>query len=276
MEPRVLVVSLFAPYTVNFDAAPLSPNGAAQPGRPLTRSGSAGRNSVWSGRRSSMYRTPTTPLGRSAEPHSRRRSTFSVNSFKLSPISRTCAKSPGAADCRGSGDCEGDAPDVTAPQSSAHVAADCAAGNGTLPNADKAGPSQLALQIAEAAGAHTPPANTLDFTRKLNQDQMREKQQRSAGAGKGDRLLRDHLPSHGASDGAAAAGQQGSTEPLAAAIAGLQITNGQSEASAVAVPSAAGGDSRPEEQFTVEHLNVGNTGLFNAVNASLDHFAERV
>ncbi|KAJ2758815.1 Trehalose-6-P synthase/phosphatase complex subunit, partial [Coemansia nantahalensis] len=130
--------------------------------------------------------------------------------------------------------------------------------------------------IAEAAGAHTPPANTLDFTRKLNQDQMREKQQRSAGAGKGDRLLRDHLPSHGASDGAAAAGQQGSTEPLAAAIAGLQITNGQSEASAVAVPSAAGGDSRPEEQFTVEHLNVGNTGLFNAVNASLDHFAERV
>ncbi|KAJ2218723.1 Trehalose-6-P synthase/phosphatase complex subunit [Coemansia sp. RSA 518] len=31
-----------------------------------------------------------------------------------------------------------------------------------------------------------------------------------------------------------------------------------------------------DDPFTVEHLNVGNIGLFNAVNASLDLFAERV
>ncbi|KAJ1732856.1 Trehalose-6-P synthase/phosphatase complex subunit [Coemansia biformis] len=303
MEPRVLVVSLFAPYSVSFGSTPLSPAGGAgaQHERPLARSGSVGRNAMWSGRRSSMYRTHTTPLGRSAEPHSRRRSTFSVDSIKLSPISRTSTKGP----AENGSSSPGAGASVPAPQSHGrketappHVPNDCVPAGETLCIADKPGPSQLAYRIEEAAGVHTPPPTTLDFTRKLNLDQMREKHERKAGAGKRDRLLRNHLlapaapapaaqaghaPTGGFQNGvpvpngrAAAAAAAGQEQSLAAAIAGLQIANGRSEVPLIVQPGDADADLGPEEQFTVEHLNVGNIGLFNAVNASLDLFAERV
>ncbi|KAJ2692586.1 Trehalose-6-P synthase/phosphatase complex subunit, partial [Coemansia spiralis] len=275
MEPRVLVVSLFAPYSVSFGTTPRTPSSGGQQERPLARSGSVGRNAMWNGRRSSMYRTHTTPLGRCAEPHSRRRSTFSVNSVKLSPISRTSPKSLAEDAGQGNGQGGSSPGNEAAPQSRAHVPDDCAGGDETLCIADKPGPSQLAFEIEEAAGVHTPPANTLDFTRKLNLEQMREKQQRKAGVGRRDSLLRECPPPHRASDGAAA-GQQAPSEPLEAAIAGLQITNRRSGMPLIVAPGADSSDVCSEEQFTVEHLNIGNIGLFNAVNASLDHFAERV
>ncbi|KAJ2841348.1 hypothetical protein J3B02_005920, partial [Coemansia erecta] len=110
MEPRVLVVSLFAPYSVNFDIAsatkdPDTPTSAGLGGRSgpptsvherqMSRSGSTGRNSIWNGRRSSVHRTHTTPLGHHGQPHSRRRSTFSV---KLAPISRKSSDGSTAQD----------------------------------------------------------------------------------------------------------------------------------------------------------------------------------
>ncbi|KAJ2260163.1 hypothetical protein EV176_006763, partial [Coemansia sp. RSA 451] len=200
MEPRVLVVSLFAPYSVNFDAGPKTPSSGGGASsvheRQIGRSGSTGRSAVWNGRRSSMHRTHTTPLGRHAEPHSRRRSTFSINAVKLAPISRNSSKTsdggnatspcdkPGAylTPCN-----EGDGADPAEASNEGAAAAD------TSRITDKPGPSQLAYSIEEAAGAHTPSPNTLDFTRKLNIDQMREKQERKTGAGKHGRMLHNKL-----------------------------------------------------------------------------------
>ncbi|KAJ2477078.1 hypothetical protein IWW47_006245, partial [Coemansia sp. RSA 2052] len=208
MEPRVLVVSLFAPYSVNFDVQPKSPcdtssatattaSAASAAGagfgsvheRQMGRSGSTGRNSVWNGRRSSVHRTPTTPLGHHGQPHSRRRSTFSVNAVKLAPISRT---SPDAAEVCGAtspGDKCGQGLEVCAEAEETHGGKRAGAAK---PHLGKLGPSQLAYNIEEAAGAHTPPVTTLDFTRKLNLDSMREKREQRAGAGKHGRLLREH------------------------------------------------------------------------------------
>ncbi|KAI9504134.1 hypothetical protein BX070DRAFT_129891 [Coemansia spiralis] len=180
MESRVLVVSLFAPYSVNFDAAQKTPqdiaagaptdNAASVHDKKLGRSGSTSRNSIWNGRRSSVHRTHTTPLGHHGQPHSRRRSTFSI---KLAPVSRTSSDSSDLTSPMSPTDkhesslatcAEGDTDEGTAAPTNTHLS--------------KAGPSQLAFTIDEALGAHTPPANTLDFTRKMNLDLMREKQAR--------------------------------------------------------------------------------------------------
>ncbi|KAJ2786097.1 Trehalose-6-P synthase/phosphatase complex subunit [Coemansia javaensis] len=276
MEPRVLVVSLFAPYSASFGATPKSPaaQGDQQAQHPLTRSASASRSALWSGRRSSMYRTHTTPLGRSAEPHSRRRSTFSVNSIKLSPISRD-----GGADSAGSS---------PSPQSPAGnpATADPPASAETLCFAAKPGPSQLAYRIEEAAGVHTPPPNTLDFTRKLNMDKMRVSQEHkgpaaaaSAAAAAAAAARTAHHPLRAAPNGAPAspAGATAqSLQPVAEAVSGLRITDDRSGAPIADPPASAGLDPESGEHFTVEHLNVGNIGMFNAVNASLHLFAERV
>ncbi|KAJ2414657.1 Trehalose-6-P synthase/phosphatase complex subunit [Coemansia sp. IMI 209128] len=329
MEPRVLVVSLFAPYSVNFDVSPKNPcDSATTPAsatatavgtvhdRQVGRSGSTGRNSVWNGRRSSVHRTPTTPLGRHGQPHSRRRSTFSVNAVKLAPISRT---SPDGAEACG----------ATSPSQSLEA---CAEADGeeahsakpvgaSKPRLGKLGPSQLAYNIEEAAGAHTPPVTTLDFTRKQNLDFMREKREQKTGAGKHGRLLREHHPllSPAASAPPMAAppaefeGYNFGRTPSAATAAVSQARTRECTPAAAShfnelaaaeqrqqqdvvddmlsklhIDTAAGGPSPSEspdvmaavpgtsDQFVVEHLNVGNIGLFNAVNASLDLFAERV
>ncbi|KAJ2656366.1 Trehalose-6-P synthase/phosphatase complex subunit [Coemansia sp. RSA 1199] len=304
MEPRVLVVSLFAPYSVNFDAGPKTPSSGGGASsvheRQLGRSGSTGRSAVWNGRRSSMHRTHTTPLGRHAEPHSRRRSTFSINAVKLAPISRNSSKTsdggnttspcdkPGAylTPCN-----EGDGADPAEASNEGVAAAD------TSRISDKPGPSQLAYSIEEAAGAHMPSPNTLDFTRKLNIDQMREKQERKTGAGKHGRLLHNKLTK--AEPDAAEVRQTppggwygsalatGADSTLASNIAAAVNDNGGGNMT----PGPQIGTQLPKEPqttltaatavetddpFTVEHLNVGNIGLFNAVNASLDLFAERV
>ncbi|KAJ1853249.1 Trehalose-6-P synthase/phosphatase complex subunit [Coemansia sp. RSA 1822] len=304
MEPRVLVVSLFAPYSVNFDAGPKTPSSGGGASsvheRQLGRSGSTGRSAVWNGRRSSMHRTHTTPLGRHAEPHSRRRSTFSINAVKLAPISRNSSKTsdggnatspcdkPGAylTPCN-----EGDGADPAEASNEGVAAAD------TSRISDKPGPSQLAYSIEEAAGAHMPSPNTLDFTRKLNIDQMREKQERKTGAGKHGRLLHNKLTK--AEPDAAEVRQTppggwygsalatGADSTLASNIAAAINDNGGGNMT----PGPQIGTQLPKEPqtmltdatavetddpFTVEHLNVGNIGLFNAVNASLDLFAERV
>ncbi|KAJ2483038.1 Trehalose-6-P synthase/phosphatase complex subunit [Coemansia sp. RSA 2320] len=313
MEPRVLVVSLFAPYSVNFDVLPRSPGGcspttststattmtagaAASNGaalgtvhdRQIGRSGSTGRNSVWNGRRSSVHRTPTTPLGRHGQPHSRRRSTFSVNAVNLAPISRSSPDGPDAC-------CSAVLPSDNAGQSLAACAEadgeDVHGGKtGGKLHLGKLGPSQLAYNIEEAVGAHTPPVTTLDFTRKQNLDLMREKREKKTGAGKHGRLLRDHRNMVQATAGAPPAAvssdfgnycfgrdggsqQQGVVDALSglhtdAAAGGSHLLSEPPDAVA-AVPGTA-------DQFVVEHLNVGNIGLFNAVNASLDLFAERV
>ncbi|KAJ2336202.1 Trehalose-6-P synthase/phosphatase complex subunit, partial [Coemansia sp. RSA 2681] len=341
MEPRVLVVSLFAPYSVNFDVQPKSPcdtssatattaSAASAAGagfgsvheRQMGRSGSTGRNSVWNGRRSSVHRTPTTPLGHHGQPHSRRRSTFSVNAVKLAPISRT---SPDAAEVCGAtspGDKSGQGLEVCAEAEETHGGKRAGVAK---PHLGKLGPSQLAYNIEEAAGAHTPPVTTLDFTRKLNLDSMREKREQRAGAGKHGRLLREHhaLLSPAASAPSMAATPAGDFEgysfgkdkSAATAAASLARTRECTPAAAshaseplsadqlqkheqdvvddllnkLHVDTAVGGGLSPSEspdvladvpgtsdQFVVEHLNVGNIGLFNAVNASLDLFAERV
>ncbi|KAJ2040204.1 Trehalose-6-P synthase/phosphatase complex subunit [Coemansia sp. RSA 376] len=325
MEPRVLVVSLFAPYSVNFDVAPkngcdsvTTPATATVAGtvhdRQIGRSGSTGRNSVWNGRRSSVHRTPTTPLGHHGQPHSRRRSTFSVNAVKLAPISRT---SPDAAEAGG----------ATSPGRNLEACAEAEgeeAPSAKPPGATKLhlgklGPSQLAYNIEEAAGAHTPPVTTLDFTRKQNLDFMREKREQKTGAGKHGRLLREHrslLSPTGSAPPMAAPtadfeGYNFGRKPSAATAAASQVrTRECTPAAACYFNEAAeqkqqqdavddmlsklhidtvGGGLSPSEspdamaavpgtldQFVVEHLNVGNIGLFNAVNASLDLFAERV
>ncbi|KAJ2140871.1 Trehalose-6-P synthase/phosphatase complex subunit [Coemansia sp. RSA 678] len=304
MEPRVLVVSLFAPYSVNFDAGPKTPSSGGGASsvheRQIGRSGSTGRSAVWNGRRSSMHRTHTTPLGRHAEPHSRRRSTFSINAVKLAPISRDSSKTsdggnatspcdkPGAylTPCN-----EGDGADPAEASNEGVAAAD------TSRITDKPGPSQLAYSIEEAAGAHTPSPNTLDFTRKLNIDQMREKQERKTGAGKHGRMLHNKLTK--AEPDAAEARQTPPGGWYGSALAtGADSTLARNIAAAVdddgsgdMTPGPQIGTQLPKEPqttltdaataeaddpFTVEHLNVGNIGLFNAVNASLDLFAERV
>ncbi|KAJ2849023.1 Trehalose-6-P synthase/phosphatase complex subunit [Coemansia brasiliensis] len=295
MEPRVLVVSLFAPYSVNFDIGTRSPGSASGASaayeRPLGRSGSTGRNSVWNGRRSSMHRTHTTPLGRHAEPHSRRRSTFSVNSIKLAPISRNNTKSS-------------DGSSMASPRDSSKPSAylePCAEGDASRDTNDaakaetciakKPGPSQLAYTIEEAVGAYTPPPNTLDFTRKQNIDLMREKQERKAGAGKHGRLLHNKLSEPDSADSeihkAPPGGWYGASlaANIAAATQNTQqqpdITPGPQIDTQQPKLQVESGDSMGEvaesgDQFVVEHLNVGNIGLFNAVNASLDLFAERI
>ncbi|KAJ2747236.1 Trehalose-6-P synthase/phosphatase complex subunit [Coemansia sp. BCRC 34301] len=331
MEPRVLVVSLFAPYSVNFDVGPKSPcdsggaaatTGAGLAGggtgvgtvhdRQMGRSGSAARNSVWNGRRSSVHRTPTTPLGHHGQPHSRRRSTFSVNAIKLAPISRAsadcseaCGAPPAGQSLEACAEAEGE---------EAHLGK--RPGVAVNLHLGKLGPSQLAYNIEEAAGAHTPPVTTLDFTRKQNLDFMREKREQRTGAGKHGRLLREHR---------SLVSPAPSAPPMAAATApdfeGYSFGKDKSAATAAAslartrecTPAAASSSIEPalaeqheqdvvgglldrlhvgispskspdamaavpgtSDQFVVEHLNVGNIGLFNAVNASLDLFAERV
>ncbi|KAJ1665695.1 Trehalose-6-P synthase/phosphatase complex subunit [Coemansia sp. RSA 1646] len=224
MESRVLVVSLFAPYSVNFDAAHKDPQHSGVPNtcsggagdRKTGRSGSIGRNPIWNGRRSSVHRTHTTPLGHQGQPHSRRRSTFSI---KLAPVSRTSTNgsdpisplSPEEKHNSILSTCTEGNDEQGAPSS---TAGECDKATDDR-HAKKPGPSQLAYTLDEAVGVYTPPPDTLDFTRKMNLEQLRAKQERNAGVGTSD-------------------------------------------------------------QFVVEHLNVGNIGLFNAVNASLDHFAERV
>ncbi|KAJ2374617.1 Trehalose-6-P synthase/phosphatase complex subunit, partial [Coemansia sp. RSA 2607] len=311
MEPRVLVVSLFAPYSVNFDASAIKSPGTPTVGgfsgrssgptsvheRQMSRSGSTGRNLIWNGRRSSVHRTPTTPLGHQGQPHSRRRSTFSV---KLAPISR-----------KSSDDC-------ASPDEAAVLTPDLAPcveePNKGMHNRGQ-GASQLAFNIDEAAGAHTPPVNTLGFTRKQNLDQVREKHERKTGAGKHGRLLRDRLippvqvPALSAttadlkdSDDAVPISTAGVisnihvTSPvptddleqhkqaqglLSYSMDGLQIRTGdEGRESAISrgssSPDAVATVPGTDDQFIVEHLNVGNIGLFNAVNASLDLFAERI
>ncbi|KAJ2796035.1 Trehalose-6-P synthase/phosphatase complex subunit, partial [Coemansia guatemalensis] len=310
--PRVLVVSLFAPYSVNFDATPTSPgNTSTVSDRQSARSGSVGRSLVWNGRRSSMHRTPTTPLGRRAEPHSRRRSTFSVNSVKLAPISRESTKASDGGNSGGGGGSS-----ITPPHDSASQSPpQWPEGNGAVLAASpddgrfgprpaqaeaKPGPTQLGYTIDEAAGAYTPPPDTLDFTRKQNLDLMRQKQDQKSGVGKHNRLLRNILqPSDDArvpkatdsrtrvppvtattlsplANNIATVAQDAEQQSLTDGIAGLQV-NGESPGTpAIALPNAAAVDPSTGEQFSVEHLNVGNIGLFNAVNASLDLFAERV
>ncbi|KAJ1758072.1 Trehalose-6-P synthase/phosphatase complex subunit [Coemansia sp. RSA 2523] len=303
MEPRVLVVSLFAPYSVNFDAGPKTPSSGGGASsvheRQIGRSGSTGRSAVWNGRRSSMHRTHTTPLGRHAEPHSRRRSTFSINAVKLAPISRNSSKTsdggnatspcdkPGAylTPCN-----EGDGADPAEASNEGAAAAD------TSRITDKPGPSQLAYSIEEAAGAHTPSPNTLDFTRKLNIDQMREKQERKTGAGKHGRMLHNKLtkaepdaevrqtPPGGWYGSALATGADSTlARNIAAAVdddgsgdmtPGPQIGTQLPKEPQTTLTDAVAAET--DDPFTVEHLNVGNIGLFNAVNASLDLFAERV
>ncbi|KAJ2497080.1 Trehalose-6-P synthase/phosphatase complex subunit [Coemansia sp. RSA 1972] len=304
MEPRVLVVSLFAPYSVNFDTGPKTPSSGGGASsvheRQMGRSGSTGRSAVWNGRRSSMHRTHTTPLGRHAEPHSRRRSTFSINAVKLAPISRNSSKTsdsgsptspcdkPGAylTPCN-----EGDGTDPAEASNEGATAAD------TSRITDKPGPSQLAYSIEEAAGAHMPSPNTLDFTRKLNIDQMREKQERKTGAGKHGRMLHNKLTKDEPDDaevrqtppggwyGSALAAGANSTlaRNIAAAVndddsgemtPGPQIGTQLPKEPQATLTDAATAEA--DDPFTVEHLNVGNIGLFNAVNASLDLFAERV
>ncbi|KAJ2820118.1 Trehalose-6-P synthase/phosphatase complex subunit, partial [Coemansia furcata] len=329
MEPRVLVVSLFAPYSVNFDVVAKNPcDSIATPvtataavagtvhDRQIGRSGSTGRNSVWNGRRSSVHRTPTTPLGHHGQPHSRRRSTFSVNAVKLAPISRTSAD--GAEACGATSPGQNLEACAEADSEEAHKA--------KVPGADKPhlgklGPSQLAYNIEEAAGAHTPPVTTLDFTRKQNLDFMREKREQKAGAGKHGRLLREHRsllsPASSAPPmGAPTADFEGynfGRKPCSATATASQARTRESTPAAAAsdfnelaaaeqtqqgavddllnklhIDTVGGGLSPSEspdamaavpgtlDQFVVEHLNVGNIGLFNAVNASLDLFAERV
>ncbi|KAJ2614494.1 Trehalose-6-P synthase/phosphatase complex subunit [Coemansia sp. RSA 1365] len=296
MEPRVLVVSLFAPYSVNFDATPTGPgNTNAVSDRQSARSGSMGRSLVWNGRRSSMHRTPTTPLGRRAEPHSRRRSTFSVNSVKLAPISRENTKSS-----------DGGGNSSTSPHGSASLSPpQSVEGNGACKPASpddgrfgpkpahaeaNPGPSQLGYTIDEAAGAYTPPPNTLDFTRKQNIDLMREKRDQKSGAGKHNRLLRNILltsddarvpPETSAAQSPlaneiATVAQESEQQSLTDGIAGLQVCGESPGTPATALPNASAVDPSTGERFSVEHLNVGNIGLFNAINASLDLFAERV
>ncbi|KAJ2904094.1 hypothetical protein GGI21_004339, partial [Coemansia aciculifera] len=316
MEPRVLVVSLFAPYSVNFDVSPKSPcdsssaaasTGSATAGfgsvhdRQMGRSGSMGRNSVWNGRRSSVHRTQTTPLGHHGQPHSRRRSTFSVNAVKLAPISRT---SPDTAEASG----------AISPPQSLEACAESEEAHGGKPHPGKLGPSQLAYNIEEAVGAHTPPVTTLDFTRKQNLDSMREKREQKSGVGKFGRLLREHrsmvspAPSAPAMAAAPTAdfegyvfGKDKSAVTAAASLARtrectpaaasqsieqdvvddmlnrLHIdTAGDASHLTSESPDAMAAVPGTSDQFVVEHLNVGNIGLFNAVNASLDLFAERV
>ncbi|KAJ2332062.1 Trehalose-6-P synthase/phosphatase complex subunit, partial [Coemansia sp. RSA 2671] len=246
----------------------------------------------------------------------RRRSTFSVNAVKLAPISRT---SPDGAEACG----------ATSPNQSLEA---CAEADGeeahsakpvgaSKPRLGKLGPSQLAYNIEEAAGAHTPPVTTLDFTRKQNLDFMREKREQKTGAGKHGRLLREHHPllSPAASAPPMAAppaefeGYNFGRTPSAATAAVSQARTRECTPAAAShfnelaaaeqrqqqdvvddmlsklhIDTAAGGPSPSEspdvmaavpgtsDQFVVEHLNVGNIGLFNAVNASLDLFAERV
>ncbi|KAJ2080730.1 Trehalose-6-P synthase/phosphatase complex subunit [Coemansia sp. RSA 988] len=302
MEPRVLVVSLFAPYSVNFDATLTSPgNTSTVSDRQSGRRGSMGRSLIWNGRRSSMHRTPTTPLGRRAEPHSRRRSTFSVNSVKLAPISRGSTKASYGDNSSGGGGSS-----ITPPHESAsQLPQQWPESNGAVPAASpddgrfgsrsahadaKPGPSQLGYTIDEAAGAYTPPPDTLDFTRKQNLDLMREKRDQKSGAGKHNRLLRNTLqPSDDArvqsatatalsplANDIATVSQDADQQSLTDGISGLQVAGESPGAPAIALPNATAVDPSTGEQFSVEHLNVGNIGLFNAVNASLDLFAERV
>ncbi|KAJ2516979.1 Trehalose-6-P synthase/phosphatase complex subunit [Coemansia sp. RSA 2049] len=308
MEPRVLVVSLFAPYSVNFDAAPktLQRNGISGTGSPgsdgrkPSRNGSMSRNLIWNGRRSSVHRTHTTPLGHHGQPHSRRRSTFSV---KLSPISRTsidCSDPanpllPGNKHENGLSTCsEGDGDQ--------HALSDVGVKGNPAPggNNSKPGPSQLAYTIDEAAGVHTPPADTLDFTRKMNMEQLLKKQERAAGTGKHRRLLHNQLAhtansaKHSLLKSTSKTKQSGDTpdlsssatyegdmqeqeyDSLASATSKLQIDPHEDKGPGLAFSSAEGSVPGTGDSFVVEHLNVGNIGLFNAVNASLELFAERV
>ncbi|KAJ1887606.1 Trehalose-6-P synthase/phosphatase complex subunit, partial [Kickxella alabastrina] len=320
IEPRVLVVSLFAPYSVNFDppVSKSSSNATTPPGthdginkvheRQMSRSGSTGRNHIWSGRRSSVHRTHTTPLGHSGQPHSRRRSTFSIN---LAPLSRENGN-----ECVASSDVSGPLPSLATcaedtkgnKKVPAVTSTATATASNTLCNG-KAGTFQLAYNIDEAAGAHTPPPNTLGFTHKQNMDLLREKRERKTGVSKNGRLLRDHRllpvtagPSSAdviASPGSAASNanvdsalpadsakqqeqqKQKQQEILSYSLTGLQINTYQPEAgqgslSGTTTPGAVTTVPGTSDQFVVEHLNVGNIGLFNAVNASLDLFAERV
>ncbi|KAJ1957672.1 Trehalose-6-P synthase/phosphatase complex subunit [Linderina pennispora] len=298
MESRVLVVSLFAPYSVNFDQPAENgtpPGNAMQAADRHMRSGSTGRNSVWKGRRSSVHRTHTTPLGHHGQPHSRRRSSFSVNAFKLTPISRS-----GSADRKEPGESP---PNGDAARLAPHAEHD------EQPHVRRLDPTQLGFSIDEAAGAHTPPANTLDYSRKATRDLMREKQARRSGmhgspakrktAGRtaqsatlasaaeevaasqrglvGSRLDGGVPKSNGNTNGHA-------DPALTASLVGLNISTTRSSNGSDVSSMASPGDMPwspsvvpgTRDEFVVEHLNVGNIGLFNSVNASLDQFAERI
>ncbi|KAJ1940217.1 Trehalose-6-P synthase/phosphatase complex subunit, partial [Linderina macrospora] len=308
MESRVLVVSLFAPYSVNFD---LPAETGTPPNNPLhvpdrhMRSGSTGRNSVWKGRRSSVHRTHTTPLGHHGQPHSRRRSSFSVNAFKLTPISRS-----GSADPKEPSESppNGDAPRLAPhPEGDEHDRLPPAAPR----NGRFLDPTQLGFSIDEAAGAHTPPPNTLDYSRKATRDLMREKQAQRSGNGVHSGLAKRRGPGRSSQQtssamtlaGAAREVAMASTKSngssnghvdsvLTASLSGLKIATtttaakrGSNSSSGSDISSMASPSDTPwspsivpgtGDEFVVEHLNVGNIGLFNSVNASLDQFAERI
>ncbi|KAJ1768762.1 Trehalose-6-P synthase/phosphatase complex subunit [Coemansia sp. RSA 1813] len=309
MESRVLVVSLFAPYSVNFDAAHKDPQHSGVPNtcsggagdRKTGRSGSIGRNPIWNGRRSSVHRTHTTPLGHQGQPHSRRRSTFSI---KLAPVSRTSTNgsdpisplSPEEKHNSILSTCTEGNDEQGAPSS---TAGECDKATDDR-HAKKPGPSQLAYTLDEAVGVYTPPPDTLDFTRKMNLEQLRAKQERNAGVGKHGRLLRGqnshaaniakhplftgtdkdrqfgYMSISGGDTSNEGHTQEQEPDALADSTSKLQLDPRGKRRPTSITPSSKGSVPGTSDQFVVEHLNVGNIGLFNAVNASLDHFAERV
>ncbi|PIA19417.1 hypothetical protein COEREDRAFT_37461 [Coemansia reversa NRRL 1564] len=119
---------------------------------------------------------------------------------------------------------------------------------------------------------------------------MREKRDQKSGAGKHNRLLRNILltsddarvpPETSAAksplaNDIATVARESEQQSLTDGIAGLQVCGESPGTPAIALPNAAAVDPSTGERFSVEHLNVGNIGLFNAINASLDLFAERV
>lgn len=312
-------MSLFAPYSVNFDVQPkndsavTSPMSAGSNGsgnmlsdRLMGRSGSTGRNSIWKGRRSSVHRIPTTPLGSSGEPHSRRRSTFSVNAMRMAPVSRNDNNTDFVDKTATSPTANGNSAYLVSTYDNGQEK-DMSPPSGKSRHLGKPGPSQFAYSLDEAAGAHTPPITTLDFTRKQNIDKMREKRERKEGAGKHGRFLQEKYrvkPNMATADVAITQDvtalptnvtavdsvkdlityspdqqqqkqQQQPNSPNTAVVdvmGAMQLDTHGSECSAGAINIVPGTD----DEFVIEHLNVGNIGLVNAVNASLDMFAERV
>ncbi|KAJ1679236.1 Trehalose-6-P synthase/phosphatase complex subunit, partial [Spiromyces aspiralis] len=281
LDSRVLVVGLFAPYTVTFDdnlssdlsASPPSATSSSSPTSlpSIVPTGTSILHSraFLQGRRSSVHRSAVHPLDRDSQKHSLRRSSYSrrsIESFELqsravnngetshvqpinprrNPAIHVVSLEPHNE--REETNSAGNGNDVRAmhpPQRrSGPVPRDHAIGNGSSGIDSMDASAQLAHRLDRAAGINTPPPTSLNYSRQETLDQL-PRQARCSG---GDPII-------------APPNQHRRSPPFTSSFGS---TWGKMYGTEKSGP------------FVVEQLNISNIGLFNAVNSSLDIISERI
>ncbi|KAJ1921921.1 Trehalose-6-P synthase/phosphatase complex subunit [Mycoemilia scoparia] len=269
MESRVLIVGLFAPYTATFEnQAPLSKLPRNSSNGSIT---SNNNNILHQGRRSSVHRSSLNPL-RGGPRNSLRRSPTHASKSKDSPTtpaSYTKSKSIEIVPLEPLNEAYGSKPPSCALQTD--------------------DPEDfLELRLDSDNASNRPPPSSLSYSRREIIKQLPEKTKRNW---KKHTEMGNATKNHGVAnappDNEAASITDSDPDvslKTAAERKGGSIQHKGSDSSAIYNGGPASPESLCEQQvyhtsdggmYAVENLNIGNIGLFNAVNSSADILPKR-